>query len=146
MPEPVTICAICRRTLDVVTTPDGGEYRHTLQDPDDHPVVPVSSDRRWRARCDFCNAEDGTYRVPARDFTIPGLDGHGSYGDWCACTPCAMLIDSNRWNDVLRRSIEGHRRTSGEQLNEAGVSALRSLHRTLRKNITGSLVEVNEEQ
>lgn len=141
-PKPVTICATCRRTLDIRTTPEGGEYRHNMQDPDNHPVVPVSSDPQWRGRCDFCNDDASEYLLPARDFTLPGLGGHGSHGAWSACTPCATLIDANKWDDVLRRAVAGHERTSGRTLDPGTTAALSTLYRVLRANITGPLIEL----
>ncbi len=128
MSDPVTICQTCRRTLDIVTNEDGGRYEHTTQDqPADHPPVPTSSDVQWRGRCDFCNEDESTHTVPARDFELPGLAGHSSFGAWSACGQCVALIEANRWNEVVRRAVP----STAEQ------DLARRLYRTLRKNITG---------
>lgn len=136
---PVVICQTCDRALFRTAAPDYVVYSHNPSDPDDHTPVPVDAPPHWRGRCDFCTTAAAEFVVPARDFTAPNTPNLSSLGNWAACTPCAMLIDSNRWNNVLQRAITAHQQLHGHPVTEHHISALRALHRAVRGAINGAI-------
>jgi hypothetical protein len=153
-PEPgkAKVCAVCARVLSLLEDPDGNEtWVHGIQD-DDHLPVPVEPDDVLAEyRCDFCNMDESTYRLPVRPFPLPfarnimealneaGAPDHMSGQDWATCNTCARYIELNQWSAVLRRAVVQWEKTHGRILPEIRTH-LASLHRSVRKNITGSLV------
>jgi hypothetical protein len=151
-PPPAKVCAVCARVLSLLEAPDGTQsWVHGIQD-DDHLPVPVDRDEvQTMYRCDFCNMDESTYRLPVRPFPLPfartiaealdeaGAPGHMSGEDWAACDTCARYIELNQWGSVLRRATVQWEQTHGKILPEVRTH-LASLHRAVRKNITGSLV------
>lgn len=136
---PVVICRTCDRALDRLTTPKGVSFVHAAIDTDDHPPTPVDAPPHWRGRCDFCTTSTAEHVVPTRDFTAPHAPNLNSLGDWAACPMCAMLIESNRWNNLLQRAITAHETLHGHPATEQQISVLRALHRTIRGAITGAI-------
>ena len=52
--------------------------------------------------CDFCRQPDPTVEYPCKDVQLPGyLD---SFGPWCACEVCAMLITMDDREALARRA------------------------------------------
>jgi hypothetical protein len=102
-------CAVCARVLNYVTKfgpeeKEGWVHETPLSAPLDHPPVPVPLDKvAVQMVCDFCYGEPVTHVVPARSFDMP-ITGT-SVGDWSACTPCAELIQRNRWSAVITRAL-----------------------------------------
>lgn len=143
MAELVMICSVCRRTLDLRMDDEGAHYQHTFQDSvnEDHEPVPMAADENWQIRCDFCNVDTATYRLPARDFRMPILGDQHSRGGWAACNDCARLIEINQWS-ALERRIATMAEERGQPMHADTRTALRALYRVLRKNITGPLEEI----
>ena len=140
------VCGVCGRVLDHVTFPDGSRpnfWRHTQADqPEDHQPVPVlPGEVPTRGRCDFCQAEDPTWVLPARDFDLVGLPT-GSKGDWAACDTCANLISMDRWNALLARAVASWEERHGKD--SIAPVFMGRLYRTLRKNITGAIRPLEE--
>ncbi|SFO83002.1 hypothetical protein SAMN05421810_101100 [Amycolatopsis arida] len=140
------ICKVCDRALNRYVDDDGVTYIHTFNDPTNHEPVPVEAPPDWRGRCDFCSAEKPEFLLPARDFRVPHHDNEMSIGDWAACAFCAMLIDSNRWNELARRAAAGHEKLHGVPPDELRITFVRALYGELRKHISGSLRPIGGEQ
>lgn len=139
------ICKICRRVLETTTRNGETVWAHHAQDSlTDHPATPVDpADFSPRGRCDFCNDDGPSFVLPAREFII-GRDMErdadvGSHGDWSACTPCAVLIEGNRWSALVRRVKERWEAAHGVPQPDHLMTANTRLYRMLRSNITGSL-------
>jgi hypothetical protein len=147
MTEPrVFICQVCHHTLDLLTNEDGATYFHTMQDDTgDHEPVPVLANEEWAPRCDFCNVDAVAYRLPARDFEVPGipveLPLHQSTGPWAACEDCAHLIEADKWADVLRRAATNSADRGRPWPREIRIMTW-ALYSALRENITGPLKPV----
>jgi hypothetical protein len=145
---PRKICLVCGRVLDYHERT--GTYEHTIatiQDDmggvEDHPVIdvfPRDAPEQVRGLCDFCYAEAPTWIVPARSFELPKIPNAGSTGDWAACVHCAPLVAKDRWNEVFRRSKAGYEARNGAMIPPV-ETALKAMHRKLRKNITGAPYE-----
>lgn len=124
------VCAVCARVLDNHALLG---WAHTAQDsPADHPAVPVTrSEVQAAHRCDFCNGDDPQWVVPANSFTA--MPGHGSDGDWAACTTCITYIHKGEWSGLAQYAAK--------QLSKPALpvdpSILRALYRELRKNLRG---------
>lgn len=145
------VCAVCNRVLASLEGEDGSlQWVHGLQD-DDHMPVPVDrEDTVPEFRCDFCNMDESTWRLPVRSFPLPfsrsieealnaeGAPQHMSSGDWAACDTCARYIELNQWNAVLRRAVTHWERTHGK-MNHIVRTSLSTMHKTVRKNIKGPL-------
>lgn len=130
------ICAACRRVLAIRTDETGVSLVHTLQDAHDHAPEPIPMPDGYReGRCDFCNRDDQSYLIPARDFGMD--DRQMSSGEWAACDPCMRLIERNRWNDLLTRVL-AVREQLGQETPPELRPALARMYRVLRKNISGS--------
>ncbi|SDC25298.1 hypothetical protein [Actinokineospora iranica] len=142
---PVIICRTCDTALDRHTDDQGASYQHTLAaGPVDHDPVPVQAPPDWRGKCDFC-LDTAEFVVPARDFTVPGLDRYMSLGNWAACSACALLIGANRWTNLINRAAATHHRRHGTEINEATRTHLGRLYRRLRANITGPIRPIGEQ-
>lgn len=132
---------MCGRVLD--HGPGKGVYRHSFIDRDeDHlpvPVPPSEIPEQFRPRCDFCRAEFPTYVLPVRSFVMPAISGHGSDGDWAACSDCASLLARNEWNALVRRVEAEWVSNHGEEMSPLIVDSLRVLYRRLRKNVSGAV-------
>lgn len=145
-PIPVIICQVCDQALHRINSADGMGYIHTTLDPGEHAPVPVQAPPGWRGRCDFCTDTVASFVLPARDFTVPYNPNASSLGDWAVCEWCALLINTNRWNTVLARAIAAHERIHGHPATDEHRTRLRSLYRTLRRNITGTLRPIPDQQ
>lgn len=118
-------CAVCGRVLDHHSNLG---WAHTLQDrrKEDHVAVPVpASALQIRGRCDFCNADDPTWAVPCRTFTV--IPGHPLQGDWAACDTCVTYVNQGDWDGLSR-----HAAPSPDH-----VGILQVLYVALAANITG---------
>lgn len=135
----ITICATCGNAIDIIATPEGMTYQHTLSDADDHPVVPIEAPPGWRGRCDFCNNPTPTHVLPARDFTIPYAPNHSSLADWAACPRCAALIERNEWTALTRRAEQAITLRRGQPMRPHEQTSLRALYRQLRQHVRGPL-------
>lgn len=136
---PVVICQVCDRSLFRRVTTEFAIYCHGPGDPDDHTPVPIDAPPHWRGRCDFCTTATAEFVVPARDFTAPNTPDASSLGNWAACPTCAMLIESNRWNNLLTRAITAHERLHGHKATEEQVRTVRALYRAVRAAINGAI-------
>lgn len=141
----ITICAGCGNAVDIVATEAGITYRHTVSDPDDHPVVPVEAPPGWLGRCDFCNETPPTHVLPARDFTIPHAPTHSSLADWAACPQCAALIERNHWSALTRRAERAIAVRRGRPMRPREQTSLRALYRQLREHIRGPLRLIDDD-
>jgi len=63
--------------------------------------------------CDFCSSQQVFQVYMAEDFMAIELrarDGHPLYlnstGGWAACRECAVLIEAEKWDDLLERSCQ----------------------------------------
>lgn len=116
---------------------------HGAGSTDDHPVIPVTVQEAGEQvipRCDFCFCDYPEYVLPVRNF-VKGISG--SMGDWAACETCIQLVEKNRWNALYDRTAAGYEARHGE-MPPAVQTSMRSLHRTVRKNITGAPRVVGE--
>lgn len=140
---PIRICETCRKVLDIRATAFGVTYEHTIQDKDDHPVIPVIPPEGWsQGRCDFCNADHPEYVLPVRDFTAPVPDlvnEHTSVGDWAACRRCADLIRLGNWLALERQAIGRLQDLAPVKLTSKEKEPIRKLYRMIRQNVTGPL-------
>jgi hypothetical protein len=140
------ICATCQRVLEVWTDADGATHRHTVQDADDHPVVPVPAPPGFTGgSCDFCNGGPVTHLVPLRDFEMPGQPGRRSGDSWAACEACVGLVDRSQWNGVLHRLQATWVALHGRRMSAAEEAHMQRIYRALRKNITGAARPIDEE-
>jgi hypothetical protein len=140
--NPPIICQVCNRALDSYTDLSGVTWQHTyghIAEGVDHDPEPVEAPPGWRGLCDFCSDQEPVFRVPARDFRLPGQPMHMSHDDWAACRVCGLLIDSNRWTNLAQRAATTWEDHHGKPLDDTAKTRLRALYRVLRKNITGSL-------
>ncbi|MER7009931.1 hypothetical protein ABT324_00685 [Saccharopolyspora sp. NPDC000359] len=143
MSRPI-ICKVCERALDTFTNEDGATYQHTLSDLMDgsgvgHDPVPVAAPPEWRGRCDFCTDGVAGFVVPARAFTPPNTPMSFSSGDWAACEWCALLIEANRWQGVVKRAVNSFKRRMGFPMPLVMRTSLWELYRKLAENITGPI-------
>ena len=53
--------------------------------------------------CDFCRAPDPEWEYPARDVFIEAIKWE-SFGPWCACETCSMLIAMEEHDALARRA------------------------------------------
>lgn len=140
----IRVCAVCHRVLDHA---EGKGWMHTMQDrhPEDHPAVPVPEGQvPIKGRCDFCNTDEPTWRVPVATFPMPGPGGerHYSQGDWAACDLCGELVARNRWDALLSRAWEHADRDGFVYAGSRDVllkAALASLYSRVRRNRVGPL-------
>jgi hypothetical protein len=113
---------------------------------EDHPAVPVEQDEiHTQYRCDFCNVDDPTFKLPttsfdAGQFELPfGITDVASGQNFLACEPCAQLIDKNQWSSLLMRVTKSWEDRHGNPMPDVAKTALSRYYRKLRRNITGSL-------
>lgn len=145
---PDMACAICGRILDYVADLVDGEvinprWDHTAQDKKvmGHPVepVPVSSGVAVMYRCDFCNEDNASWTVPARDFEV--APGSTSVGDWCACPTCAGFVLRDEWVKLVEYVTECSRRNGVIARKEISEIKFKigstSTYLRLSKNLTG---------
>lgn len=148
--EPRKICLVCGFVLDYHGAT--GTYEHNFSTVSDgladHPVIPVlvaEAPEQLQEKCDFCFADETSWVVPARTFQMPHVSGHVSTGDWAACAHCGPLIAKDRWNELFRRVKVSWEARNGAMAPMVETS-VKSMHRTLRKNITGAPYEGNVER
>lgn len=144
--EQVWVCQACHHTLELYTDTEGFTFRHTVQDADDHVVIPTLADGDMAPRCDFCNIDEAAYWLPVRDFEMLRMPEdepiHQSTGSWSACTECARLIETNRWSALVRRHGALAAEQRGEPLPDDVLAAVAAMYRKLRKHISGPLKPV----
>lgn len=146
----VRVCAVCARVLDwkapgkargfaaAEVGDDAAEGWFHLVNPDGHIPVPVEPDEvAVNGQCDLCSASNPRWEVPARDFLMPHLPGHGSRGHWSACDTCALAVEKGDWDRILDRAMDTYRRQSGRRPNAAVRTVTSDMHRVLRENILG---------
>lgn len=139
MERNVPVCGVCQRALDTITDESGVRLEHTaLDSPADHDPQPVYATSAGMSRCDFCSQDSPAFYFPAGDFRVPGMADRMSAGNWCACTTCCSLIESNQWNLVIHRALANFSERHGEPMNREQVQVLTSLYRKLRGAITGA--------
>lgn len=133
----IRVCGVCATVLDYIEAvgPDGGPgFRHNtgaeLAGATDHPPVPVEPGQVYAVTfCDLCYAPDPGFVLPADDFVYPG-GTDGSAG-------CAGLVNTSRWNEILRRMAAGFYARHGETLSPPELAYLGKVHRLLRRHVTG---------
>lgn len=72
--------------------------------------------------CDFCDATDPKYVIPAPDFDLPGMTGGRSTGGWAACEECNTLIAENKRPELVRRAVER------SKVGKFGAATIQALH------------------
>lgn len=142
----IRVCGVCATVLDYLrpNDPDAEPgYAHNaaaslLDGVDDHPAVPVLPGEVYAATfCDLCYAPDPAYLLPADDFVLP--DGtSGSVGDWQICGGCARLVDTGRWNEIVRKVVAGMFARYGHEMGQSEIDYVKRAYRLLRQHITGS--------
>lgn len=85
--------------------------------------------------CDFCSDPHITRDYVCKTFEFPNrMLGWGSTGDWAACTECAALIDAEKWEELLERSMVQY----GNELPPEHKSSIRcvvgQLHQLFNQN------------
>lgn len=88
----------------------------------------LASEVPYIGRCDFCNVDHPTWRVPASSFQV--APGHGSDGDWAACDSCVELVKVRNWSVLARRAAPAPHL----------VPALQVLYGTLEQHLLGEPV------
>lgn len=63
--------------------------------------------------CDFCLGRDPIWDYPADDVVVVDMDHKGVntteyYGVWCACEPCAALIEAKDEKGLAERAAAGN--------------------------------------
>jgi hypothetical protein len=150
-------CAVCARPLHSVVPEGGGEIRwvHAEMDWEDHPAVPVGQDEiHTTYRCDFCSADNPPWVLPTRSFesgsfVVPGGEFSTASGEnFATCDECARLIETNQWNALVRRvaRIMAEKHDLGEGAQKVLEPGLKDFYRRLRKNITGAIRPLKEDE
>jgi len=139
------VCAVCARVLDYSSLTG---WRHTLQDPDDHPVVPVEADQvQARNRCDFCSTEPVVSFLVSRPMSFFAVDdeggqvgpGHNADATWACCVVCDRLIRKGRWSAVSERAIRQLALSLPARAVPPEVAqSLRALHQMVAANMSGT--------
>lgn len=140
-------CAVCARVLHAVERDGETTWVHEyLGFDEDHPPVPVEQDQiHTEYRCDFCYADNPTFKLPttsfdAGEFELPfGTVDVASGQNFLACEPCAQLIDKNQWSALLMRVAKSWEERHGHPMADEVKTSLSRYYRKVRKNITGSL-------
>jgi hypothetical protein len=143
------VCQVCKRALAHITESESGaeHWDHFPQDAmSGHKAVPVAPENgKLRGRCDFCNSDlvGDIWILPVADFSTGDRDDKGRMqaydGNWSACPECAVLIDSNRWSALVRRTREVWEADHGIPAPPIKITGWGRLHRLVRKNIRGSI-------
>ncbi|WP_026424685.1 hypothetical protein [Actinokineospora inagensis] len=149
----IVICQVCEHALEHYADNDGASYRHTRANgPTDHDPVPVPAPPGWRGQCDFCAEGRPEFVIPVRDFavmTLPEKDADHTYtsmADWAACSVCALLVESNRWNILLSRAMAARKRRTGESVPDEVLIGMGKIYRLLRDNITGAAKPIDSDE
>jgi hypothetical protein len=144
IPEPMA-CAVCARVLDARTEGDRLlGYAHGYSDQAaDHVAIPVAlHDIDYKGRCDFCNADNPGWVLPARTFQVdPGSE---SVEGWAACDPCAALLARNEWTRLRKRAVDSFAAAHPDlTMTSAEIDAtLGRIYRLLRPNVLGPPVQI----
>ena len=149
MSEPLIMsCAVCARVLVTVEEERGGvpryRYEHDpLDQPEDHPPVPVARDQvQTRSRCDFCTGDGGPdgprWLLPAATFGDPA--SAYSVEAWAACDECAALLRRDQWTRLRARCVRMRQAGMSDVAPAALDAAMGKMLRELRRHITGALV------
>ncbi|WP_143267141.1 hypothetical protein [Amycolatopsis thailandensis] len=138
------ICAMCSRALDTLTDESGVGYVHPAHVNADHDPAPVEAPDGWRGQCDFCLADNPVAVLPANDFRVPHASTHHSRGDWAACGMCAILIETGRWERLVKRAVRKTADVHRVPVNVAMVVITTGLYEALRENICGPLRRLDE--
>jgi hypothetical protein len=57
--------------------------------------------------CDFCSSLDIQWKYEAKSFSIQtDLTLWVSEGHWAACSACSELIESEKWQELTKRSVQ----------------------------------------
>lgn len=96
--------------------------------------------------CDFCSSPDLFYAYLASDFTaaevaVPnvGFFVLNSLGAWLACRECTLLIEGQRWEELLERAFSTFGEIHGTELSMTAEDErlirefLRHLHAQFRR-------------
>jgi hypothetical protein len=138
------ICGTCSRALDTLADESGVGYVHPAHVNADHEPAPVEAPDGWRGQCDFCLSDKPVAVLPANDFRIPHASSHHSRGDWAACGMCVILIETGRWQRLVKRAVRKAADVHGVPVNVAMLIMTTSLYDALRENIRGPLRSLAE--
>lgn len=85
--------------------------------------------------CDFCSSPDITRSYPCEEFEMIEIGSihQVSEGAWAACTPCAELIDADKWEELAVRSVDSAPFPLPAAQRIAYLLLLRNLHQRFRK-------------
>lgn len=96
-------------------------------------------------RCDFCNIRGNhKWNYKVKPFTMMfivsehGIEEHVS-GDWGACDNCHNLIQKNKWDELLNRSMKVQNVPESEK--DFFVRNTTKLWEAVRKNLTDVIRE-----
>jgi hypothetical protein len=92
--------------------------------------------------CDFCSSPFVYAAYAAEDFITP-IDSDWiteSKGAWSACQPCSELVDQERWDDLLKRSVEAFAAKYGVPFHMIGPlkEQISKIHEGFRKHLRKS--------
>lgn len=142
------VCAVCARVLN---HHEVNGWQHALQDPDDHPVVPVlPGEVQCRSRCDLCSAEPTVSFIVSEPIELVAVADDDeqlavsrSDSTWACCAVCDRLIRKRRWAEVSERSLRAMSAQQGGAMVPAEVATtLRQLHQVIAANMVGQPIRL----
>ena len=89
-------------------------------------------------QCDFCT-EYPSWSYPTRDFPmyVLGIPVANSTGGFAACDTCHDMIESERWDDLLNRSIDTSRIPNKDRIRRQLAETVGAMHKQFRDNRLG---------
>ncbi|MFK0249261.1 hypothetical protein ACIQUM_31570 [Amycolatopsis azurea] len=133
------ICGTCSRALDTFSDASGDRYIHPSHFAADHEPAPVEAPDDWRGHCDFCFSDKPVAVLPTNDFIVPHMPDHLSRGDWSACGMCSMLIETGRWERLVKRAVRKSAEFHEIPVDVAMLVITTVMYEALRENIRGPL-------
>ena len=81
--------------------------------------------------CDFCSLPAPAWRYPVLDIDHRAPDGRvlfTSVGDWLACDPCHMLIETNSMPELAQRAIDRWNLINYPKTTQLGKAVVAGFH------------------
>ncbi len=132
------VCAVCGFVLERIHDRASNHtyfYQHSLQDPDDHPPVPVrygEAGRQARLRCDFCLEESVTHTLVVDHEISCEAIGVAWDTEWAMCQICTEHIQADAWLFLRRRAFASFEAMHGP-MHEETKDLMRLVYQELRE-------------
>ncbi|MFE0021928.1 hypothetical protein [Amycolatopsis sp. NPDC059021] len=139
------ICKVCSRRLNHYADEFGVAYAHPLDVDTNHEPEPIEAPKGWRGKCDFCSHDEPVSVLPVDDFRLPKMSNHQSLGDWAACGMCAVLVETGRWDSLVKRVAAKAAQQRGVPVDLIVAFTLTTLFDAVRKHTRGRLRPLAEE-